>query len=113
MRRSETRHGQRATDPKRDATAADDRIAVKVGRGGRIVIPAGFRAAMEAREGDTLVATIDGDGVVRLTSASAAVGMARRIVCEAVPADVSLSDSQIEDRRRETAPDNWAVRPIR
>ena len=58
---------------------------------------------MEAEEGDTLIATIDRDGIVRLTSTSAAVRMAQRIVCAAVPADVSLSDSLIEDRRREAA----------
>ena len=83
-----------------DCTRKDRRIEVKIGPGGRIVIPAAFRQAMEAREGDTLVASID-DGVVQLTSASAALRMARRIVSEAIPGDVSLSDSLIEDRRRE------------
>lgn len=87
----------------RDRARTDDRTEVRIGPGGRIVIPAAFRAAMEAEEGDTLVAAIDGDGVVRLTSAAAAVRMARRIVCEAIPSDVSLSDSLIEDRRREAA----------
>ena len=69
-----------------------------MGPGARIVIPAAFREAMEAEEGDTLVAAVDGDGVVRLTSASAALRMARRIVRDAIPADVSLSESLIEDR---------------
>ncbi len=113
MRRDKTEHGRRATDLGRDGPPADDRIAVKMGRGGRIVIPAGFREAMGVQEGDTLVATIDGDGVVRLTSASAAVRMARRILGKAVPADVSLSDSLIEDRRREAASGDVAIRPIR
>lgn len=85
------------------APGNNDRIKVKIGPGGRIVIPAAFRQAMEAEEGDTLVAIIDEDGIVRLASASAAVRMAQRIVCAAVPADVSLSDSLIEDRRREAA----------
>lgn len=80
---------------------ADSRIKVKIGPGGRIVIPADFRKTMEVEEGDTLVATIDRDGIVRLTSTSAAMRMAQRIVCAAVPADVSLSDALIEDRRRE------------
>ena len=80
-----------------------DRVEVKIGPGGRIVIPAAFRAAMEAAEGDTLVATVDGDGIVQLASAPAALRMAQRIVCATVPADVSLSDSLIEDRRREAA----------
>ena len=82
---------------------SDDRIEVKIGPGGRVVIPAAFREAMEAGEGDTLVAVIDRDGVVRLTSASAALRMARRILSAAIPADVSLSDSLIADRRREAA----------
>ncbi len=85
----------------RDAARTEDRIEVKIGPGGRIVIPAAFRETMEVGEGDTLVATIDGDGVVRLTSAATALRMARRIVREAIPADVSLSDSLIADRRRE------------
>ncbi|MDE0060771.1 MAG: AbrB/MazE/SpoVT family DNA-binding domain-containing protein [Defluviicoccus sp.] len=86
-----------------DRARSTDRVEVKIGPGGRIVIPAAFREAMEAGEGDTLVAVIDGDGVVRLTSAATALRMARRIVSEAIPADVSLSDSLIEDRRREAA----------
>ena len=86
-----------------DGARTDDRTEVKIGSGGRIVIPAAFRRAMEAEDGDTLVAAIDGDGVVRLTSAATTLRMARRIVREAIPADVSLSDSLIEDRRREAA----------
>ncbi|MDE0333784.1 MAG: AbrB/MazE/SpoVT family DNA-binding domain-containing protein [Defluviicoccus sp.] len=77
-------------------------MEVKIGPGGRIALPAAFRDAMETGEGDTLVAMIDGDGVVQLTSASAALRMAQRIVSETIPGDVSLSDSLIEDRRRET-----------
>lgn len=88
-------------DVRETIPGANDRSKVKIGPGGRIVIPAAFRQAMEAEEGDTLVATIDEDGIVRLASASAAIRMAQRIVCAAVPADVSLSDSLIEDRRRE------------
>ena len=94
---------RRAAEPGRDGAGTGDRIEVKIGPGGRIVIPASFREVMEAQEGDTVVAAIDGDGVVRLTSAVAALRMARRIVCEAVPSDVSLSDSLIADRRREAA----------
>ena len=103
MRRDETKHGRRATDFGRDGAPAGDPIGVKIGPGGRIVIPEAFREAMEAGEGDTLVATIDDDGVVRLTSASAALRMARRILSAAVPSDVILSDSLIADRRREAA----------
>lgn len=99
-------NARRAVEPGRNGAGTGDRIEVKIGPGGRIVIPASFRKAMEAQEDDTLVAVIDGDGVVRLTSAAAALRMARRIVCEAVPSDVSLSDSLIADRRREAASGN-------
>ena len=92
-----------ASDKGAMASGAPHRVQVKIGPGGRIVIPAAFRAAMEAEEGDTLVATVDGDGIVQLASAPAALRMAQRIVCAAVPADVSLSDSLIDDRRREAA----------
>ena len=83
----------------------DDRVEVKIDSDCRVVIPASFHKAMEAGEGDTLAAAIDGDGVVRLTSAAAALRMARRVVREAIPSDVSLSDSLIADRRREAASD--------
>lgn len=92
-----------AFNAKQDGTRTGDRIEVKIGPGGRIVIPAAFRETMEAVEGDTLVAAIDADGVVHLTSASTALRMARRIVREAIPSDISLSDSLMEDRRREAA----------
>ena len=86
-----------------DRTRTDDRAEVKIGPGGRIVIPAAFRAAMAAEEGDTLVAAIDDDGVVRLTSGPAALRMAQRVVRGAIPSDISLSDLLIEERRREAA----------
>ena len=86
-----------------ETVSGAERYRVRIGSGGRIVIPAAFREAMEAQEGDTLVATIDEEGIVRLTSTSAAIRMAQRIVRAAVPADVSLSDSLIEDRRREAS----------
>lgn len=91
------------SDGRELVSGANDRVKVKIGPAGRIVIPAAFREAMDVEEGDTLVATIDEDGIVRLTSTSAAVRMAQRIVCAAVPPDISLSDSLIEDRRREAA----------
>ena len=86
-----------------DGVPTDDRMEVKIGPGGRVVIPAAFRQAMKAGEGDTLVATIDTDGVVRLTGAATGLRMARRILDEAIPVDVSLSEPLIEDRRREAA----------
>ncbi len=91
------------SDGRETVSGANDRVKVKIGPAGRIVIPAAFREAMDVEEGDTLVATVDEDGIVRLTSTSAAVRMAQRIVCAAVPPDVSLSASLIEDRRREAA----------
>ena len=97
------RNARPAVSLGRDGTRTANRVEVKIGPGGRIVIPAAFHGAMEAEEGDTLVAAVDGDGVVRLTSASAALRMARRIVRDAIPADVSLSESLIEDRRRQAA----------
>ena len=80
-----------------------ERIKLKIGPGGRVVIPAAFRASMDVEEGDTIIATIDRDGIMKLASASAAMRQAQRIVCEAVPAGVSLAESLIEDRRREAA----------
>jgi bifunctional DNA-binding transcriptional regulator/antitoxin component of YhaV-PrlF toxin-antitoxin module len=69
---------------------------------GRIVVPAEFRRAMEAREGDVLIATLS-NGELRLTTARMAIKRAQELARELIPGGESLADSLIADRRREAA----------
>jgi len=86
------------------ATAASpERLAptkVKLGPDGRIVIPAAFREALELKEGDTLIASMD-QGELRFMTIQAAVRRAQAMLRQFVPEGVSLVDELIEDRRRE------------
>ena len=72
---------------------------VQVGAQGRLVIPATLRRALKLKPGDRLVARVVGDSLV----------LERRQVVEErlkarfrhIPADVSLADELITDRRDE------------
>ena len=83
----------------RDGSEAT-RARLKVGPGGRVVVPAAMREAMGVAEGDVLVATLEG-GELRLKTMRAALDLARALVREVVPPGVSLADELIADRRRE------------
>ena len=78
---------------------------IKIGPAGRIVIPAPIRAVMDVEEGDTLLAGLDADGSLQLTSARTAMRRAQRLTRELIPGQDSLSDSLLEDRRREALKD--------
>lgn len=73
---------------------------LRIGPGGRVVIPADFRRAMEIKEGDVVTAILE-DGVLRLISLEVALRRAQALVRKYVPEGVSLADELIEDRRRE------------
>jgi AbrB family looped-hinge helix DNA binding protein len=79
-----------------------ERLDVQVGPGGRIVIPAVYRAAMQVKEGDRLMASVV-DGELRLISPRMAIRHAQRMVRETIPGDDSLVDALIANRRREVA----------
>lgn len=84
-----------------EADLGSDRL--KVGPGGRVVIPAAMREAMGVAEGDTLLATLV-DGELRLLSMQGALQRARAIVRAVIPAGgPSVVDELIADRRREQA----------
>jgi AbrB family looped-hinge helix DNA binding protein len=78
-----------------------ERIKVKVGPGGRIVIPAVYRSAMEVREGETLMLRVDENGELHAITPMKSVRLAQKMVQETIPGTDSLADSLIEDRRRE------------
>ena len=76
------------------------RAAVRIGAGGRVVIPAEVRAALQVEDGDKLALEVVGDELV-VTPQWVGIRRAQEIVCSVVPRDVSLADGLIEDRRRE------------
>ncbi len=79
-----------------------DRINLQLGPGGRIVIPAVYRKAMQVKEGDRVMASVV-DGELRLITPIMSVRKVQKMVRETIPGDDSLADSLIEDRRREYA----------
>lgn len=81
-------------------SAVPDRLDLQLGPGGRIVIPAVYRKAMQVKEGDRVMARVV-DGELRLITPAMGVKLAQKIVRETIPGNDSLVDSLLEDRRRE------------
>jgi AbrB family looped-hinge helix DNA binding protein len=77
-----------------------ERRAVKVGPGGRIVIPANLREKLGVKPGDTVWLEEDGDQV-RISSVRQAIRWAQDLVRQYVPEGVSLTDELIAERRAE------------
>jgi AbrB family looped-hinge helix DNA binding protein len=75
------------------------RAKLRLGPGGRIVIPAAIREAMGVKKGDILVSSYK-DGELRLMTAKAAIERAQAIVRQYVPEGVSLVDEFLAGRRR-------------
>jgi AbrB family looped-hinge helix DNA binding protein len=82
------------------AETAPLRAKLKIGPGGRVVIPAAIREKLGLNEGDALMATFE-NGELRLVSLVESVRQAQALVRGFVPAGVSLVDELLEDRRRE------------
>lgn len=105
LEREKTREaaGGMAEPPQR-ALVHDNMPSVKVrlGPDGRVVVPAPIRDALGLKEGDVLFARLEG-GEIKLLTPQSAMMRAQAIVRQFVPADVSLVDELIADRRREAA----------
>jgi AbrB family looped-hinge helix DNA binding protein len=78
---------------------------LRINQNGRVVIPAAVRAALGVRPGDSVVYRLAGREL-RITSVQAALERARKMVRKYIPADVSLSDELIRERRREADREN-------
>jgi AbrB family looped-hinge helix DNA binding protein len=76
-------------------------VEVRIGRQRRVVIPAALREALALREGDRLVARVDGSRLI-LERRSAALQRLRDHSRQ-IPSEVLLSESLIADRRAEAA----------
>ena len=78
---------------------------LKIGPGGRVVIPAEIREALGVAEGDVLLSTCE-NGELRIMTAATAVSRARALVRKSIPAGHSLVDELIAERRAENARDS-------
>ena len=92
--------------PVESSTAASngDEARLKIGPGGRVLIPSEMRHALRVVEGDTLLATLV-DGELRLLSGQSALERARALVRKSISADISLVDDLLTERRREVERD--------
>ena len=89
-----------ARGPQGDYAPGPDPVRSVVETGGRIAVPASFLEALGVSEGDSVVLALEGDEL-RLYGQDAAIRRAQRLVAQYVPADVSLTDELIAERRRE------------
>ena len=77
-----------------------DPVRALVEGGGRIAIPVAFLEALRISEGDSVVLDLEGDEL-RLYGQDAALRRVQRLVAHHVPADVSLVNELIAERRRQ------------
>ncbi|HZQ37309.1 MAG TPA: AbrB/MazE/SpoVT family DNA-binding domain-containing protein [Dehalococcoidia bacterium] len=77
-------------------------VRVKVGEGGRIVIPAEFRKAIGVRNGDVLILSLKGNELHLFTVAEA-VRQAQEVFSKYLPEEHAIVDEFIADRRAEAA----------
>lgn len=77
-------------------------IRTRLGKGGRVVIPAEYRRELRLAEGDQVVLQVV-DGQIQLTPLDEAIRRAQALIRKHVPADVSLVDELIADRRAEAS----------
>jgi AbrB family looped-hinge helix DNA binding protein len=73
----------------------------KIAAGGRIVIPAAARRAAGLDVGDEVIVRVE-DGEIRIMSLQRAISRAQAIVRSYIPADRSLVDELIAERREES-----------
>lgn len=81
-------------------TAEPEYHQLKLDAGGRVVIPAELRRAMEVEPGERLVAFLE-DGELRVVGIKVGIRKAQEYVRSIVPEDVSLVDELIAERIRE------------
>jgi len=75
-------------------------VRTKIGRNGRLVIPARHRQALGLNDGDEVIVSVE-DGALRVTTQRHAVKELQELVRRYVPEGVSLADELIRERRAE------------
>jgi bifunctional DNA-binding transcriptional regulator/antitoxin component of YhaV-PrlF toxin-antitoxin module len=89
-----------ATEAHRPGFGLANRLRLTLGPGGRVVVPAALREAMEVTEGDTLLAWIE-EGELHLLSPRVGARQAQAMLKGLIPSGVSLAGELIAERRRE------------
>ncbi len=77
-------------------------VTTKVGKGGRVVIPANIRRRMGLNEGDEVILRME-DEELRVITPRQALRKAQALVRRHVPEGASLVEELIAERRREAA----------
>ncbi len=77
-------------------------VMAKLGKGGRLVLPVGYRKAMGIATGDTLILRFE-EGVIHIMTPRQAIKQAQALVRGHVPEGRSLVDELIAERRQEAA----------
>lgn len=75
-------------------------IRTTVAEGGRVVIPAEYRKALGLQVGDAVILRLE-ENELRLVTLDQAIARAQAVVRRYVPADRSLSEELLAERRRE------------
>ena len=79
-----------------------DTVKTRLGKNGRVVIPAHFRKALGVHEGDELMISLR-DGEIRIFTRDQAIRNIQAMVRRYVPEGRSLADELIQERRAEAA----------
>ena len=77
-----------------------NRVRLTLGPGGRVVIPAALREAMEVEEGDAILAWVE-EGELHLLSPRVGARQAQAMLKGLLPEGVSLADELLAERRLE------------
>lgn len=93
-----------ADSTRKPGFGALNRLRLTLGPGGRVVIPAALREAMEVEEGDAILAWVE-DGELHLLSPRVGARQAQAMMRDLLPKGVSLADELIAERRREAEAD--------
>ncbi len=75
-------------------------IRTKLAEGGRIVIPAEYRQALNLHVGDEIILRLE-EGALRIYTPSQAIKYAQELLRPYLPQGRSLSDELIVERRKE------------
>lgn len=75
----------------------------KLTDGNRVVIPSKIRKGLGLRVGDALTLVLQNNGEVRLLTQAEAIRQAQQLVRQHVPAERSLVDELLAERREEAA----------
>lgn len=102
MPRKKKTSGGFAEDQTEFEAKLPERLHVTLGPGGRVVIPAVYRKAMQVKEGDRLMARVV-DGELRLITPQMSIKLAQKMVREVIPPDADLIADLFEMRRQEVA----------